>query len=344
MDQQKLLAIFLVGLAFALTTTVSAVYTIPIGADIHFHYRVAQVWAYGGNGMFSPYVFEINKFPYPPLFHWLLVPSVWIGCEYEFARVLQVLFYPLTLATSMWFMWKKSGKEQALLSGMLLLSCLSLIDGCFQVKPQALDMMLLPLITYFFLENKSWQFTALSTILVYNHGIAAFIILSGIFLYGLIQNKRDKKIWATILLTLPILAVSILYLPGAFSMWGATTDTPQEQIFWTDPLFSVKYLGSLIIAVPIVAHNLLQWRSLSKFEKTMMFTVAGLLLMFLPWADRFLQYIVLPFSFLTACYVAKSKWKHVLIPLLIVVFAFYVVIPWFWLTANGYYISPSQYK
>lgn len=340
MVKPKTLAFLLIASAFTLTLTVSLVYAIPIGADIHFHYRVAQVWAEGGNGMFSPYVFEINKFPYPPLFHWLLVPSVRLGCEYEFARVLQVLFYPLTLASSMWVMWKTQGKQQALLTGMLLMSSMSLFDGCFQVKPQALDMILLPLVIYCFATGKTWQFTALSTVLVYSHGLAAFILLSGMLLYSLTENPRSKKFYFTTLLTLPILLVSIAYLPGAVNMWGPPSDTPQERTFWSSPLlFTATYLGSLVAGIPIAVYNVFRWHSLDKFTKTVMYTTAGLCLMLLPWADRYLQYIVIPFSFLTANYVTENRHKRLLIPLLIMVFAFYVVLPWFWLACDGYYIN-----
>ena len=223
---------------------------------------------------------------------------------------------------------------------MLLMSSLSMFDGCFQVKPQALDMMLLPLILYCFVADKTWQFTFLASILVYSHGLAAFILLSGMLMYSLTQNTRNNKFYFTILLTLPVLIVSIVYLPGAVSMWGLPSDTPQERTFWANPLlFTVTYLGSLTVGIPIAIHNLFRWHSLDKFTKTVMFTTAGLCLMLLPWADRFLQYVVIPFSFLTASYVTESSHKKMLIPLLIMVFAFYAVLPWFWLSCNGYYIN-----
>jgi len=63
----------ILGLVSVLSVSVALSYPVPIGADIRFHLEIARVWASGMNGMFSDVALNVNKMPYPPLFHWLLM-------------------------------------------------------------------------------------------------------------------------------------------------------------------------------------------------------------------------------------------------------------------------------
>lgn len=344
-DRLKMTAFLLVGSAFTLALATSLTYTVPIGWDIHFHYRVAEAWSRGEVGMWSEIVLKVNRVPYPPLFHLLLVPFLWLHLEYEFTRFLQAVFYPLAILTSTWLMWRHNGKQAGTITAMLLLSSTALIDGAFQVKPQSIEIIMLPVATHFLLEKKQLPFILVSTLLIYTHGLASVAVLGGLFVYGLF-NRWKKETLAIALASIPIIIPSIAFMAQAIQKWGPTGDNPQERGFWTNPLiFTVWYIGPLVAGFAVALYNVWKWRRLERFDKTSTLTLLSMTLMLPLWADRWLQYATVPLAYLLANKVARipdRKTKIVYVWILFLLFLFFYGMAWYWLATRNFYVASEK--
>lgn len=310
MDKWTFGSLLVILLMFAYGCAVAILYTYPIGADIHFHIYVANYYAHGENGMFSPYVMAINRFPYPPIFHLLFVPSIWLGIQLEFAKVLQIILYTATITTSIYLMRNQRGKEAALLTGLLLLSCIGYWDRTLQAIPQTFDMLLFPLILQAYLTKKTWHYLLLSGLIIYAHGPAAIALIGGTALLGIMQ-KRWKQTAILIAIILPIILVSLPYYQGAMTSWSGGDDTPQETNFLGNPLlFTYAFVGLLGMGfVPFIQKlQPSKWHLSTDLEKLSILTIISLLPMLILWPDRLLAgYIQLPLAYLLVSVV--SVWK-----------------------------------
>lgn len=352
MERTLTITLILLSTVFTLTTVVSLTYTLPVGWDIHFHRLVAQSWARGENGMFSEVVMRVNRFPYPPLFHWLLVPSVLLNVELGFLRVLQVFTYPLVLITTTWFAWKHRGPTAGLLTLVVLMGCVAVIDGGFQLKPQALDMILLPLGLHALLTDRKWLFLGVVTFVAYSHGLLWLPLFIGPMWYALL-SKHDLWIRHLLLLGLlvaPITGLSLTYLGGASEKWSPMGDTPQERWFWRYPYyFPWYYLGATCFGVftlvykvgyekllsPVLKHTRYIF---SEYDTLLIWTVVGMCLLIPWWADRFIQYVSQPLALLAASHITRSRRRYAFLPLLLVVCVLFALMPWGWLAADSWYI------
>ena len=337
----KLLALLLVGLAFTTCLAITLSYSVPVAWDPYFHLGIAEVWARGECGMFSELPMRINHMPYPPLFHLMLVPSVWLRQQYTFVRLLQCVFYPLIIGSSMLTVWKHKGKKPAVITGMLLMSCVGVFDDGFQVIPQALDMMLLPVAFHFFLTEKKLPFVAVCTLMIYNHGIASAAYIGGLVLMTLIENRK-KQFFSIISLSLPVMVPLLIYIPPALSgTWGGFTDTKVEMTFWQNPLLlTLWYLGPLAFAIPLVAWKSFHWNELARYDKALVLTVYVLFLpMIVVWPDRCLSHSAVPLSLIVAPKLANWKHRKALYPILAVTFVVFQTMPWVWLVTRDFAIG-----
>jgi len=309
MDKWLFGSVLLCFCMFIYAVAVGIIVYYPVGADVHFHIKVASIWAQGKNGMFSSYVMAINHFPYPPIFHWLFVPSVLLGDPLLFAKILQTVFYPGSVATAMYLMRKHVGKEAGLLVGLVLLSSIGYWDRSLQVIPQTFDTLLFPLVLHFYLAKKQLSYIASSMALVYGHGLAAISFIGGIVLLAFFQ-KRRKEALAIVALTLPLILLSAFYMQGIFTTWGGLDDTPQEIVFWANPvLYALWYLGPLLMPIVLLIPKVRvsKWEFNSTLEKASILTMLTLLPMAVLWPDRFFGYITLPLAFILSSSI--SKWR-----------------------------------
>lgn len=338
MNSWKFGCFVLIALAFTLTTAISLRYNRPVGWDAYFHLYIANDWANGKIGMFSNITMNVNYMPYPPLFHLLLVPSIWLRLGFEFARFLQIIHYPFVLIASCWLLKKHYDWKTAFYGTTLLMANIGIFDYTFQAIPQALEMILYPLILHAFLSMKKKWFVGLSTAMIYTHGLASVSFIGGLVLHAFIE-KRKKEALAIIILSLPIIIITGLYLPPAMARWGKMLDDEVEKMFWFNPLLlSATYQGLLIFGWAVSFYDAYHWRKLTQFQWSCILTIMTLLLMLLPWPNRFLGYVAMPFAYLMAPKMAHSKiWKVLLIPLFIT-FAYYYFIPWLMLATNDFIV------
>jgi len=340
--------IFLLGLSLSLAASIFT--PAPIGVDFYFHLDVARVWASGQNGMFSEVVMRVNRFPYPPLFHWILVPAIWLGQECFFGRLLQAFFYSGILLWNMVFAFKHGHEHNpddarmASYMGMLLMSNVAFIDSAIQARPQSLDMLLLPFLLNFFLTDSWLGFTLLSSLMVWNHGVAALALTYALFLVKVKDRKWLKAILLFGLLTAFVTGTSVWHAGGALAKWKGTWDSDQEMLFWSHPLtFIPLYMGILLMGYPLLFLALAKWKSQSQAVKACCLVLAGLTVMLPLWADRWLQYSSIPLAYLISRWLSKRSREETIMIMPVLLFAFLVYqVNYWWVTFTGNWFAPSQ--
>lgn len=315
---------FPVLLAFVFGVALALFYLKPIAADIHFHWVIAEEWANFRLGMFCDVALSVNKMPYPPLLHFLLVPGFWLNCKVLWTLGLQVLFFPLAVFALMKVM-EPYGRGYALVAGLVALGSFAYVDRLIQVQPQALDLVLLPLAFYY--RGKPKLFVAVSGLLIWNHGVIAVFLLLGLWLIRL-YNKQVS--WRNVLqiavVSLPVMVPSFLMLSDGLNNFVGGYETIQETLFWTSPVWVVCYLRLPIVGFVFAFLNLKKWKCLDVLERESMVSLLCMVPFVLWQADRFLQYGVVPLSFLLAFRVKPvleaKNW------LLLAVLIFFVFMYW----------------
>ena len=344
-DRERLSSLLYLSPVFAalvFTVLLTLAYDRPVGADYWFHLDIARAWARGENGWMR--AVALNGMPYPPLFHFILVPSVWLGQEILFGRILQVVLLPSAVASMSYFFWVWKGRVFGLLSGALVLGSYAFVDRSMQVAPQSLDMILLPLIVLFALRNRVAQFVVLSVLLVFNHGTVSILILSGLFVYDVM--KKHYRPWLYVCMgSLVVILYSSYYFLDSLALMTGRMENLQEIQFWSNPLFFILgYQRLIALGFPILAWNVYRKR-VDGLGSTQLADVAALMVfslvpMILPWADRFVQYTTIPLTMLIVEHYARSSrrereiWKISSV-LALTLMLFTLII---WVVADSYYV------
>lgn len=379
-DRALLICVLLV--FYALSVSASAVLTSKyvIGADYYFHLDVATFYSKGDFLGGMNYILTNIYFPYPPLFHILMVPSVWSGDPQLFARVAEILFMPVTYALVLRMVIKYAGSKPAVFTGLIMLGCWSFMDGALQVRPESLDLLLYPLIVGAVLSERKTLFSWLSLATIYSHGPAALSNVYGFALSKFREKKWRRPLLHALVLALPIIAVSLLYANGAMVKWGgySPTENPQEAEFWNAPFpFVPAYMGVTLIGLVYVCRNLLVmhnnyfmgiWASgrstlldcldvlhllpavyqrlpekLSEFESLLTWGFMGSLIMFPMWADRWMHYASIPLACLAGIGIARMTGKKQLALGILVISAFMIYYAmWIMMSANGVWWQPGD--
>jgi hypothetical protein len=258
--------------------------------------------------MFLPLAMQTNHLPYPPLFHFLLVPGILLGVEISWVTWIQVLLMPIAVASFMFLTYKLYGTTLSFYGGLLILGSTAFLDRVVQPQPQALDFILLPLIFYAFLFMKRKNYSLLSVLIVWNHGIVSLSALGGSLL-SCIKRHEWKILTVFLVGSSLILALSLIYLIPALTQFSSTVPNDQVYYFWHLPLFVPFYLGFLMIGFPIAFYKLYFWvkrKSISAVDKLCLLTVASMSVMIPVWADRWIQYCSIPLALLILSRVNSS--------------------------------------
>jgi len=320
---------------FALLVTATLSNSAPLGADVHFHLDIAEVYSRGQNGMFSKTVFNVIGFPYPPIFHLLLTPSVWLNLEFAWTRTLQVFLGFGCYLSVIALMKSYANTKTATITALALLGSFGFTDGTIQARPQTLDMLLLPWALHFFLSNKNRNFGLATIVLAWNHGVAA---LSGVWtlLFCKLKQKNVKAFLATSLAVSPIILLTLIYLPNALSTWGGHTETTQEILIFSNPFYMIPvYSGASLIGWVFAFYGLFRWSRISDFSKALILSLFGLTVLIPLWADRFLQYASIPLCCLIGLYLSEHRRLFIVfVPLVALAFILNMANLW-WITATG---------
>ena len=314
-------------LALAISIAIGIYYQVPIGADVHYHLNIAEIWV-KGNPMIT----------YPSMLHLILVPSVWLGIETSYATALQIILFPLAVySISRLFKGFSS-----LLAGLVVMGSYAFVDRAIQVNPQALDFILFPFAIYYSQVNvNNKKFIAVSMLMFFTHSFVALACLGGIFALMLYRRHWKPLCWI-LLLSSPILIPSILFLhsPLPYLKIGVYENL-QEKQFWANPLFFILLYQRLpCVGFILIAYKLFS-KKMSNLDSASLLTLFSLSLLIVPWADRFIQYSTIPLSIILTSAMVKLKGKRFEIAQWIVLcfFLMFYITMWLLLLANNYYIA-----
>ena len=314
------------------------------GADAWFHILVARAWFTGLNGMISPVVMEINMIPYPPLFHFILRPFMAdLQTAVTAAKVLQILLYPLGLLFNMLLARKYVGSQVAIIYGFLL-SGTYYAFAMSQARPQSLAMLLFPIAVWSLLENKTKTFVVVVAATFYSYSPLSIGLTSGLLLYAFRRNKKALKVWATVILVAPIVLyqASFIFNKIVFDRWLSAGDVGmiyETNQFFSNPLFwMLNGLGISIIGLVIIPFAIFKWKQLSEFNKVLLFSLGGFLLLLPIWYMRVFHFAIMPLALFTAQFVLRQKFnlKYVLLAIIIVQAILFAFVPVWWLSIPPY--------
>jgi hypothetical protein len=271
--------------------------------------------------------------PYPPYFLFLLEPFIFFHVEQDFARLLQIICYPLAIASSMFLIRKYASESQACFGGFLLLSSFAFFDRVFQAQPQGLDFIFLPIVFNALLSDEHDRFAVGSFLLLLNHAPLSFFALVGSYI------KATVKKWYMIIgftifwiTTLTYFAIpdiqNILETNIALRKGGAN-----DLAIWNNPLVTIPYLlGPLTVSILYIILCAKNYRKLTELEKLSLLTILGMTVMIPLWISRFFQYITMPLCYFLVKRMGYSKYRVAYAGPI----ALFMIIPWLLLLANGY--------
>jgi len=240
----------------------------------------------------------------------------------------------------MFLMWKHYEDQTLVLTtGLLAMGSYAFVDRAMIVAPQALNMIFLPLVFYFYLKRQTTYFALFAGLMVWNHGFAALPCLGGICIYALMK-RNWKPVLLLVLVSLPMVVPCIPYVFSGWSRMSGGYETMQEQIFWTNPLHSIlAYQRLICVGLPLAVYFVWRWKERSELEKICLLTVASMAVMILPWADRFLQFSTIPLAVLLSSYFMKSKWRELWLNIVVVLFILFYLTLWLWVFADFYVVT-----
>jgi len=251
----------------------------PFGADWNnFHIKIIEAYSKGDFSRF---------FNYPPLFHLMLVPLVWLNLI-PYVKYLQIIFYLSAIGSSMFLAYKLNGKVASIIMGIILFSSLAFLDRSIQVIPQAIEFIIFPLVILLYNKKKFKTVGLLLLILSYSHsmGIVFTLIL---FFYTLTVKRNYDKMYLILILAIP----SLIWFP--FGLNPATELSSNAKIL-LDPLSQIFYASPLFFSFLIVSMFSMFSSNSPNPEKHYLFFLW--FLVFTPLAftliDRWLQYILVP--------------------------------------------------
>ncbi len=282
--------ILILSCAFYLTFNIAFKYKV-IGDDFRFHLNAAEIYARGENALLDKEILDSFGGPYPPLFHLFLAIFVKLGIEMQAATFLQVIFYPLVLLSAAFLVWKKKGILAAAFTIILMFTSIALFDRA-QVIPQSIDMILFPLAVFFFLGDKKVPFIILMTIMIYSHGYFPLLLLLAVALFSFIEKKNQKAAITTSVLSLPLIILSLEYLPSYL------TARTEANLLLTNPLFILSYFGiNLALMLPLaLIYSFMERKNLDKLDKISIYWLLATLLFAFKFPERMASYSVAPAS------------------------------------------------
>jgi hypothetical protein len=255
--------------------------------------------------MFAPFVMQINRMPYPPIFHFMLIPSVALGVGLDFVRWLQAFSYPVALLLAMLFAKRFGlGERHAVITGLALLGSNAFLDAAFQIRPETLDVFVWFLLTYAFIVG-SRKLAMISSVLgVYSHSFASLAMNGGEILF----KAKRKTLLLISIASLPMVVVSLWFLPSMLSRWVGVPVSSQARLFLTDfPIFTLSYLGGLVVALPIVFYQLKHWSKLTFLSQLCIATLASSLIVLPVWYDRYYHYASIPLALVLGEFAGEHK-------------------------------------
>lgn len=281
----------------------------PWTSDYAFHLDVVQRWLLGENPLLSPST--VNDFPYSPLFHTTIAfVSKLIGIAPEaIFSFLQVSFLSTTIITLYWYVCRYKGDGVATNTVLLSLAGFALWDRPSQPIPNALGMILLPLMFHGYLQRRTRLFTLTSLALVYNHLFYGLFPIAGLYLYTLYKRENTKPfLWVAIGL-LPLAAIMLPYWREILVFPSRNEYNVAQYIhFKENPFWGAAYLGyPLLIAGLYGVYKATQGLR-SRFDTMALLWIASYIPLLIKFPHRALTFLAPPLAILGATALPQTRW------------------------------------
>ncbi len=230
----------------ALESFVALKYGQAIGSDVHYHLQHSFRYASGHPAFLDWDLAAPNGGPYPPLFHLLFVPFVWLGLHAPFSALLEATALFLAFSATLLLAKEQKGLVPAAFAMALLFSSRAFFDRV-QVTPQAIDAIAMPLAVLFFFRKDYKPFVLSVLAMVYSHGAYGLLLFAPFALFSLFE-KRDRKANAAAvskaaLFSLPVVLLTLAFLPTLLDSGFTAVHNPQDQAIRQDPALFINYFG-----------------------------------------------------------------------------------------------------
>jgi hypothetical protein len=308
---------------------------VATGSDVSLHLRLAEGWRRLDWPIFNQEYFN-NGYPYPPAFHLTVaaLSTLFFTQPVNIINFLEIVLLPLILVSTFFFVYKKVDSFVATLSILLVSTSPAFLDRGSQVIPQAVDLLLFPIVVYFFLEKRPRPFIAAGCYMVYNHWIYAVFLLFGLSLYSYFGGKGGRSWFYWIgVLSIPLAIVMFIHSPAMIEESSGINEA-QEAGVVEEPLFAIKYLGYPLFFLIFITGIHLKFKNITGLEKLLLFWVVGLLPMAPFFPDRFIGYVAQPLGILGALVTGdliRGAWERRI--LVFFIFSFSVFTAYFFYSA-----------
>lgn len=284
----------LVIISIAGETFVITKYQKPMGSDTVLHSQLASKLL----NLEYPYG---PLYPYPPAFHFTIavLSVLFLADPLQIISALQVIMFSSVILSTYYLLYKKSDPFASILCALLLASSPAFWDRASQAIPQAVDLLLFPLIFYFYLERKDKAFIGVSTFAVYNHFAYSALPIAGLFLHSALRGGDIKKFVFVALLSLP-LASFMAYNYAGIAAESSGMQSSQEMAVLGEPLFAIKYLGYPLFFLLFAVGVRLRFKTATDLEGVLLIWLMSLLPLAMYFPDRLVQYAAQPLAMLGA--------------------------------------------
>lgn len=206
---------------------------------------------------------SFGEVEYPPLFHYFLAWGYGFMDHDLLAKTLRVLFYFGAFISAVTISYKLFGNWASAVTSILLVVSPAFFDRSFQPIPQAVDILLFPVVLYL-VNKRNFLAPLLTLVPIWMHGLPAIIMYAPLMIW-FILSKFDFKNWVSmgfgIMFALPVI---LMVLPGTLGIASSGlpngTDSPQHEFFEKNPFQAIFYLG--LVPFFVGAAMLLDLRSL----------------------------------------------------------------------------------
>ena len=297
----SLILLLILSLILLLTLFIAISCKLPMAEDITFHLDVAYDY-YTGSSVSQ--VLQKIRMPYPPLFHFLLMPT-FLFKSLSWVMFLQIIFYPLAFLTTFHLVRLGLSSKHAMITVLLLIASYGFFDRTVQVQPQAIDMILFPLAAYSFFKERKLMFTLLNAVMFFCHSFFGMLLFGSFILFWIFKRRGLGMILIAGLTMLPVLLMTYPVIIDKLNV-ATTIRESQNTAVREKPMFALMYLGAVTVFLPLLPTL---WKDVRKND-FLLFAVcwlAALTPMLFTITDRYITYAVVPLSILASAYIINMK-------------------------------------
>lgn len=256
--------------------------------------KITLAWKDGHNPLTDHNYFG-NAFPYPPAFH-LTLALIPMNVELIFGLI-QILLFPCIIMVTYWLARWFYGDYAGVVAVALAISGFAFWDHPGQTIPNAVDLLLLPIIFYAYFKKKNITFVLVSTYLIYNHLFYPLGPVLALCAHSIITKRGGLQNFLFIgVLCLPLVYIYIPYAPLFLSHSAKEQTVAQYLNFKDNPVWAICYLGyPLFVSAFFTAQYFIKEKK-SEIDWIMLVWILSFVPMMLKFPHRAMTYLSQPLA------------------------------------------------